>query len=135
MKHLLLICLSFISLNVISQTRCTSCSGTGGVTCGYCGGYGVVVGTVWDPYWGCYRNVQSVCTACSGYKRVVCSTCLGKGVVYSPTFRSKQSYYAECVHCNCKLYNPYSTANSYCKTCAGYGHTKSLSSSHVKRYY
>lgn len=54
---------------------------------------------------------------------------------YNPSFKARQSYYAECVHCKCDLYEPISAGNSYCKNCAKNGHYQSLKVSHVVRYY
>ena len=51
------------------------------------------------------------------------------------TFRgTKKSYYAECVHCPCKLYVPTSGGDSYCANCANLEHPKSLRTSHVLRH-
>ena len=47
---------------------------------------------------------------------------------------SKKSYYAECVHCACKLYVPISGGDSYCANCANHGHLNSLRTSHVLRH-
>ena len=119
-----------------SQTKCGTCNGSGGMTCRYCGGNGYVVGSVWNPYIGCYQNIQTVCSACQGYRRVYCTTCGGNGWVASPSFQGKQAYYAECSHnCGCKLYNPISAGNSYCATCAAKNCGKRTYTAHVRRYH
>ena len=128
-----IIIVCFISIVCFAQTKCSNCDGTGGVVCGYCRGNGVIVSTVWNPYVGSYQNVQTVCGACQGYRKVVCASCAGKGWIQSPSFKSKQAYYAECAHCKCKLYIPFSAANSYCATCHTYK-CKSTFTSHYKRY-
>lgn len=133
-----LVCLAFFSLLSIiafAQSRCETCNGSGGMVCRYCSGYGVVVTTVWNPYMGCYQNVQTVCGACQGYKRVVCNTCGGRGTVSSPSFGGQTSWFVKTTYkCSiCKsgngcsgywgIYHTNGTYEGTCKNSDGWGHT------------
>ena len=123
------------SLFVFSQNRCGTCNGTGSLICGYCRGYGSVTTTIWDAYWGCYRNVVVACPTCQGYKRVLCSNCGGKGTVTSPVFGGKSSWFVKtkygCSICTsgnngCKgywgIYHTDGTYEGNCQNSDGWGH-------------
>lgn len=53
----------------------------------------------------------------------------------NPSFQGRTSYYGACAYCKCKLYNPISKANSYCKTCLNNGCGNRTWTSHTKCYY
>lgn len=80
------------------------------------------------------EQCSSICGECGGrgviytyYGPVQCYVCGGNGVNVS--FKSRQAYYAECAHedCKCTLFQKESKGSTKCKC----GH---LQSTHVKRY-
>lgn len=79
------------------------------------------------------ESVSQPCGQCNGNggwfdyngDYVQCYVCQGAGV--NIVFKSRQAYYAECSHCNCKMFQSERTGSTTCEC----GHSKF---GHVKRY-
>lgn len=87
-----------------SQTRCGNCGGNGKFYCNNCHGNGIVYTTIYDPYWGTYRQNAIQCSACSGYGILICRVCGGNG--YTTSFKSE-------IRVERGIYCPYSGKKNY----------------------
>lgn len=58
-----------------TQRACTTCMGTGAISCGFCGGKGMAMVAE-----GNYARARQ-CVVCSGHRRRACQSCAGTGAV------------------------------------------------------